>query len=220
MNWIANLTGGYSSSAKIVDGTLILSLPDAVSPVVWRMDLGQAKASALEIREKKNGTFMLTLKTPKGDVNEIAPFDERARALRALMAVSRAMEQAHGQTIRFQPAPGSAQRATANNGNNAQSDGAALASNTEQAPATLHSPQPPYNGPAYPAPRRGGNIAASVIGIVILLIMVYGLIAMGPRSQAGLDAANLAGVDSSRAPASGEQATGTPVSADDFLRNR
>ncbi len=97
MKWIANITGGYSSSARVVDGTLILSLPDAVSPVVWRMDLGHVTASALEVREKGDGIYILTLKTPKGDVSEIAPFADRSRAVRALMAVSTAMENAQGQ---------------------------------------------------------------------------------------------------------------------------
>ena len=96
MKWLEKITGGYSSSARVVDGTLVLSLPDAMAPVVWRMDLGQVKSSALEVREKEDGSFVLTLKTPKGDVTDIAPFAERGRALKALMAVSAAMEHAHG----------------------------------------------------------------------------------------------------------------------------
>lgn len=93
---IESITGGYSSSARIVDGTLVLSLPDALTPVVWRMDMGHAKASAIEVRENEDGTFSLVLKTPRGDVNDIAPFASKALAVRALMEVSRAMENAHG----------------------------------------------------------------------------------------------------------------------------
>jgi len=89
---IEALTGGYSSSAKVVDGMLILSLPDAVSPVIWRMELGHAKASAMEVRENDDGTFSLVLRTPRGETNEIAPFTTRAAAVRALMSVSRALE--------------------------------------------------------------------------------------------------------------------------------
>lgn len=96
MKWIESLTGSYSSSARVVDGTLIISLPQAITPVVWRMELGHVRASALEVRQQENA-YMLTLKTPKGDVNDIAPFDTRGKAVQALMAVSRAMEQAHGQ---------------------------------------------------------------------------------------------------------------------------
>ncbi|QQG36699.1 MAG: hypothetical protein HYS17_02685 [Micavibrio aeruginosavorus] len=97
MKWIESLTGNYSSSASVVDGTLIISLPQAITPVVWRMDLGHARASALEVRSLENGTHVLTLKTPKGDVHDIAPFAQRGKAIEALMAVSRAMEQAQGQ---------------------------------------------------------------------------------------------------------------------------
>ncbi len=94
---IQTVTGGYSSSAKVVDGTLILSLPDATSPVVWQMDLGQVRASALEVREKEGGSFVLTLKTPRGDVNDIAPFATRAQAVKALMVAAQALEQGRGQ---------------------------------------------------------------------------------------------------------------------------
>lgn len=108
--FINKLTGGFSASAKVVDGTLILSLPDAISPVVWRMELGHAKSSAIEVREQDNGTFMLTLKTPKGDINDIAPYDTRAKAVTALVAISRAMEHAHGE-IHPANAPGVAAEA-------------------------------------------------------------------------------------------------------------
>lgn len=94
---LENLTGNYSASASVVDGTLILSLPDALSPVVWRLELTNAKASALEVREGDGGVFRLMLKTPRGDVNDIAGFSNRGRAVAALMAVSRAMEKSHGQ---------------------------------------------------------------------------------------------------------------------------
>lgn len=94
---LESITGGYTSSARIVDGTLVLSLPDALTPVVWRMDMGHAKASAIEVRENKDGAYVLTLKTPRGDVNDIAPFATKAGAVRALMEVSHAMESAHGQ---------------------------------------------------------------------------------------------------------------------------
>lgn len=88
--------GKPASTAKVVDGVLILSLLDAVTPVVWRWNLSDAKASALEIREK-DGTFNLILKTPRADVQDVAPFDTREKALYALSCVSKALESAHGQ---------------------------------------------------------------------------------------------------------------------------
>lgn len=86
----------YAASAKIVDGMLILSLLDAIHPVVWQMEMGQSKSSALEVREK-DGNFVLVLKTPRQDIVEIAPYAEREKAVRALIAVTKAMERAQGQ---------------------------------------------------------------------------------------------------------------------------
>lgn len=84
------------SSAKVVDGNLIISLPDAVTPVVWRMALGEARAAALEVRQNNND-YALVLKYPKGDMIDIAPFDNKKTALKALMAISKAMQDARGQ---------------------------------------------------------------------------------------------------------------------------
>lgn len=86
-----------TSSAKVVDGSLILSLPDAKTPVVWRMALGEARAAALEVREGADA-HTLVLKYPKGDTIDIAPFESKDKALGALMAVSRAMQSATGKT--------------------------------------------------------------------------------------------------------------------------
>lgn len=85
----------HESSAKVVDGNLILSLPDALNPIVWRMELGSVKSSALEVRAQDNN-FLLTLKTPRGDVHDIAPYDNRDKAVAALLKVSDALEGAHG----------------------------------------------------------------------------------------------------------------------------
>jgi hypothetical protein len=95
----------YTSSARVVDGTLILSLPDAINPVVWRMELGNIKASALEIRTQENGASLLVLKTPKGETYEIAPFSTRQAALDALMRVSTALQSTAARKIDA-PAPG------------------------------------------------------------------------------------------------------------------
>ena len=64
----------FVPKAKVVDGVLILSLPDADSPVVWRMELGKTKASAIEVRaENDNGETVhaLIVKTPQSDVYKI-----------------------------------------------------------------------------------------------------------------------------------------------------
>ncbi len=94
------MSGGYSSSARVVGDTLVLSLPDARSPIVWRMELGEIKAAAFEVRQEDK-SWVLTMKTPKGDAQEIAPYDTKAQALKALMAASRAMEQASAKPVSY-----------------------------------------------------------------------------------------------------------------------
>lgn len=84
-----------NASAKVVDGNLIISLPEAKNPVVWRMALGEARAAAIEVVARKN-EHVLILKTAKGETTDIAPFDTREDATEALMAISHAMENAGG----------------------------------------------------------------------------------------------------------------------------
>ena len=90
----------YQTSAKVVDSTLILSLPDALTPIVWRWDLKDVKASALEVRANENDGYTLILKTPRGDVQDVAPFETKDHALHALMSVSQAMESMPVTTIK------------------------------------------------------------------------------------------------------------------------
>lgn len=87
----------FVSTAKVIDGILILTLPDAVTPVVWQMELGQSKSSALEIRTAEDNAFHLVLKTPRQDVLEIATYNNRDFAIKALLAISQAMEKSQGQ---------------------------------------------------------------------------------------------------------------------------
>ena len=77
--------------AKIIDGQLILSLPNALKPVVWQMNFADYKAAALEVVEK-DSQHILTLKAPNEDVVEVAPFATQADAVDSLMAVSSALE--------------------------------------------------------------------------------------------------------------------------------
>jgi hypothetical protein len=181
---IKNLTGGFSATAKVVDGTLILSLPDAVTPVVWRMELGHVKASAIEVREQDDGTFMLTLKTPKGDINDIAPYATRSKAVAALVAVSRAMEHAHGEI------------------NPAANDGT----------------------PRAKARTSGGQLAAGVIGLMLVVVLIALLMRLSPQMpQIDPAAGGMAAVGSSSPLGGlnpGNAPAGEAVSADDFLRSR
>lgn len=94
-NALRKFAGPHGPEASVVDGKLILSLPGARTPIVWQMDLAQAKASALEVADGAD-TTTLRLRNPKGDIVEIANFENRADAISGLMAASRALKNAHG----------------------------------------------------------------------------------------------------------------------------
>lgn len=179
MKLLQCITGGYTSSARVVGDALVLSLPDACSPVVWRMELGDIKAAAFEIKNDGE-TWTLTMKTPKGEAQSIAPFDSKAKAVRALMTTSRAMEQA--------------------------------------------STRPVYaNDPGHPAAqaaRKGkGQLAAGIIGVVLLGVLIVGLVQAGPKPPTSLNATGASSTEATADGASGG-APGVPVSADSFLMNR
>lgn len=89
---------GTTSTVKVVDGKLIMSLPDAQTPVVWQMDIEQAQSAAFTVEEdKKKKTFTLVLKTQDGEVQNIAPFENKETAVNILMETSGALQNAHGQ---------------------------------------------------------------------------------------------------------------------------
>lgn len=79
-----------NADVRVIDGSLVLSFPHAAEPVVWRMNLAQAKEAGFEIREAK-GKFQLMQKSG-GQSNDIATFDSRGDAVDALMRVSNALQ--------------------------------------------------------------------------------------------------------------------------------
>lgn len=76
--------------AAVRGDTLVLSLPDAMTPVVWQFDLSSVKASALEVNPCDGG-FMLRLKTPRGEMHDIASYAIRDQAVDVLSLVHRAL---------------------------------------------------------------------------------------------------------------------------------
>lgn len=85
-----------SKAAKVVDGKLVLSFPDAVTPVVWQMDLATAKSSALEIKNDKRKKQHILIAREGEDVTEIASFEEAEAAKSALMDVATALQTGSG----------------------------------------------------------------------------------------------------------------------------
>lgn len=91
-------TQSSNAPASIVDGKLILSFPTAKTPILWQMDLGNIKISALEIQTLE-GDATLILKNPKGETVTIAAFENHDDAVENLMAISRALAKASGRII-------------------------------------------------------------------------------------------------------------------------
>ena len=182
----------YESSAKVVDGNLIISLPDALNPVVWRMELGSVKASALEVRPHANdGTFLLSLKTPKGDVHDIAPFTSRELAVRALMRVSNALQGASG---RISPP-------------SFVSPGASTAQEMPSRPAL-------YGG-------SGSSAAKWIIALVGVVVVIFLFAQMSSTAkQYAVTTSNTGGSQPATSTATGAPTgeSGVAQSADDMLR--
>ncbi len=88
------------TTARFINGKLILSCPDALTPVVWQMDLNDVLTSSLEVVTNKAGDeFTLVLKTPgdennKASTQDVAKFEQKESAIHALDAVSRAFASA------------------------------------------------------------------------------------------------------------------------------
>jgi hypothetical protein len=193
---IENITGNYSSSASVVDGTLILSLPDAVTPVVWRLDMVQTRASALEVRPAGAEGFVLVLKTPRGDVHDIARFESKARAVGALMSVTRAMESSHSGH------PGNA-------------------ANDSLSYNPTHLPVPTRNAKRKKVNTSAKSWVAAVIAIVAIVILGSMLMNVAPRNIApGMTATATPSSSATRSANPTPTPSGIPLSADEFLKNR
>lgn len=82
--------------ARVIDGKMILSFPDAKTPILWQMELSNVKISALEI-QTKNDESVLVLKNPKGDAIEIATFLDHDKAVKNLIAIANEFGKSQGQ---------------------------------------------------------------------------------------------------------------------------
>jgi hypothetical protein len=180
------------STASVVDGKLILSLPDAQTPCVWQMDLEEAKSSALEvIEDKKKKQFILNLKKADSDSAQIAPFENKEDAVAALMSASGALASAHGK-IR----PGMTQPAQ---------DGPMI-----MAAAERNNTQQPQ--------RRGSVLKGAILAaFLIILLLVFWTISISLKST---NMAPTGSSASSAAAGQSAMEAGVPLSAEDFLRNR
>jgi hypothetical protein len=195
---LARLKGDMkqAKAAIVVDGKLILSFPQAITPIVWQMDLADAKSSSFEVVQEDGVHALVTKKQGAQKKDVIAPFQTREDAVTALMATSEALASGHGHL---------------------RSDNF---SNAAQTPVhTIVSPA--YS---HPAPAKKGGVM-KWIGAILILAVLLGLISamasLRPRIPSSVDnAAGFGGASNTASTADPATSAGVPVSADDFLRSR
>jgi|GEM_PF-3628886 len=87
---IKNILGCVCSSAHVSENKLILSLPDAMTPVMWVLDLEESKTILLKVSAADNNMFVLQkinrsgTKEGNGNVEDIAYYNSKGKAVRAL----------------------------------------------------------------------------------------------------------------------------------------
>ena len=83
-----------SASADVIDGYLVLSFPNSLDPIVWRMSLDKIGTASFEVKQTKNSEeTKLILKPQKGTAEIIAPFANKQEAVDALMLASKALQE-------------------------------------------------------------------------------------------------------------------------------
>ncbi len=188
---MTNNNAAQSNTAQpninVVDGKLILSLPNATSPVVWQMDLGAAQSSSFTVNEdKKKKQFSLISKNQDGDTEDIATFSDKDTAVSVLMETANALQNAHGQ-IQQEPI-------------------------ATISPVNMTAQGIGVSAPANDA--KNDKVGALLaLGLIVVLFAVWAISATKSSSLESLSSAP-------SAQSQGAEATGVPVSADDFLNNR
>ncbi len=117
-----NKMPGNATTANVVDNHLILSLPKAKNPVIWRMELKKTGSVAFEVKENDKNTYLLQIKQGKSTPETVAPFDTKENAVEALMIASQALQNAPAQAQQNKQAPTSKKNQNSKNAaNNNQS---------------------------------------------------------------------------------------------------
>lgn len=88
------MTSTHSNNeVSVSGGKLILSLPNAQTPVVWQINLESAQSSSFSISEdKKKKVFAFASKNENADTVEVACFEKKEDAVDILMKTSSALQ--------------------------------------------------------------------------------------------------------------------------------
>lgn len=187
---LKKLMGLNPAKAEVVDGHLILSLPHAKEPVVWRMALDQIGTAAFEVKhDDATGATKLILKPKKGTAEIIAPFENKDEAVDALMVASNAMQTARPQHTTIMT--------TSHDSENGKSS---------EKIQTRYQDSSNEN-------KDSQKWVIALFGAIVVVGLYFYLTTLMPETVVGFENQNT-GAPIATAP---QQSTGVPVSADDFL---
>ena len=94
--FIKNIFGLPYPSASVETGKFVISLPDAMTPVVWMMDISSISDFLFKVDETSDGLYVLqkiVANGNKAEIEDIAYYSKRVNAIRALNAAHKGMSQ-------------------------------------------------------------------------------------------------------------------------------
>lgn len=178
-----------SLSADVINEHLILSLPHALEPIVWRMAMDKIGTAAFEVKQDaKSETTNLILKPKKGTAEIIAPFATKEDAIDALMAASNAMQNAE-------------RTSTANDSPNTRK------------PNRIKEKTKITHAPSVKNASESQKWIIAILGAIIVIGLYSYLTTLIPNTVDSTTISNQA----SMATGAPQDTTGVPVSADDFF---
>lgn len=78
-------------NAKMSDGKLILSLPNAMTPVVWVMDMDEAGTFLMKVETTDNGLYVLQKISNDGKkIEDVAYYASKSKAIKAMGMIAKA----------------------------------------------------------------------------------------------------------------------------------
>lgn len=191
---LKNIIGNTSAKGQVTDGHLLLSFPDAMEPVVWRMELDKIGTASFEVKQDDEaGTAKLVLKPKKGTAEVIAPFSSKEEAVEALLIASNALQNAKPQ--------------------------ATIISDTTKQPAKkvdeqyVRQYEDVSHRPAENQNQEATKWLLAVFGAIFVIGLYYYLTTLIPERIPNINNQTATSINSSDPT----NATGVPVSADDFL---
>ena len=204
---LKKLVGFPSSTAEVVDNHLILSLPNAAEPVVWRMALDKIGTAAFEVKQDGNSEITkLILNPKKGTAEIIAPFNNKNDAVHALMATSNALQKTPSRTAVAKQSSINKENTNKENTDKENTD----KENTNKENTGSYAEPLPQQTASKNTEIQKWMIA--VLGAFIVIGLYYYLTTLIPTTTVGFDNQSTAGLTTPP-----QQSTGVPVSADDFL---